>query len=221
MGKIEISTYDLVGIPDGVATTLLLIWLSLSLAPWFGGTEIGPLKVPRLTGSATRWLRITGPLVSILLILGYVRSWPPKSTVSADVTAEEYLRHFYDPREPALLKGSLLPGGEIETYHLRTLFGNTKWIGGPHWGNVSFDASGRTGRYANEPGRSPGRVLIQGALPSTVPLIVGEWHQEDGQKGQLTIRIYQRHLLKPEGADTLHLKWGPALSVESEWLRDR
>jgi hypothetical protein len=54
------STYGRFGIPEAIATALLLFWFSLSLAPWLGGTDVGTIKIPRLSARMNRWLRVVG-----------------------------------------------------------------------------------------------------------------------------------------------------------------
>jgi hypothetical protein len=216
----KISTYAILSIPEGIATTFVLIWLSLSLAPWLGGTEIGPLKIPRLDGQMKRWLRLFAPLGLVLFILGFVRLWPsgnveraPRGNIeAAALDFDSYARTFFDPTKKEQLKGSLFLRNELEIRQLQSFLGNSRWDGGSHWGAVSFDGSGRTGNYTNDPDRSPGRILIQGAPPGTVPALYGEWHQEDGQKGRVVIFTIA-------GREKLTLRWGPGLTVESVWTR--
>lgn len=94
------------------------------------------------------------------------------------------------------------------------LFGSSRWEGGTHWGRISFDASGRKATYSNGPGRSPGTILLQGSPRGTVPLLLGEWWQDDGQSGMLLVQYESA-----EPANSIHVSWGPGRSVSSEWKR--
>ena len=73
-----LSTYKLLGIPDGIAVAFVLVALSLSLVPWFGGNEIGPLKIPTIHGLQKRFLAFAAPLVLILLMSGFYPFWSTK-----------------------------------------------------------------------------------------------------------------------------------------------
>jgi hypothetical protein len=208
------STYAALGIPEGIAAAFLLIWLSLSLAPWFGGTEIGPLKIPRLHVRVNRWMRVVAPFGFILFALGFLRIWPPPhSKVEAEISHDAFIANFFDSSKQEQLKGTLFILNELEAQEIQKKLGTTKWEGGPHWGQVSFDKTGRTATYTNELGRSAGRILIQGAPPGTVPLLIGEWHQEDGQGGRIALNI---DLYDP---NVMNLMWGPGLSVAGHWKR--
>jgi hypothetical protein len=71
----NLNTYELIGIPDALAVVFVLVCLSLALAPWFGGKELGPVKVPRLAERTNRRLRIVAPLCVFLFILGFAKVW--------------------------------------------------------------------------------------------------------------------------------------------------
>jgi hypothetical protein len=204
----KLSTYAFVGLPESIATALALICLSLALAPWLGGSEVGPLKVPKFDRRTTRWLRVAGPLGLTLFLMGFVRVWPSENAGSASLDFTSYMNGFFTPGKERL-KGSLFVLNELETRQLREMLANSKWDGGT-WGTVSFDSSGRIATYTNDVGRSPGRLLVQGAPYGTVPGLVAEWFQEDGQSGRALIII---------GGESLLLRWGPQFSVDSLWRR--
>jgi hypothetical protein len=207
------SAYSILGIPDGLSTALVLVWLSLSLAPWLGGAQIGPLTIPRLGKRANRVLGVVGPVVFFLFAFGFLRLW--RSNDVAAITHDAYIATFFDGlrgvHKNPVLKGSLFVLNEAETSELQTVLGNSAWEGG-NWGTVSFDPSGRLAKYTNQQGRSPGHILIQGFPPGTVPLILGEWHQDDGQNGQLILAL-------SPGLNDLQLLWGPAFAAKSRWKR--
>jgi len=93
------------------------------------------------------------------------------------------------------------------------MLGSSTWTGGQHWGTISFNKIGRIAKYTNEEGKSPGWILIQGVPPGTIPLIVGEWHQDDGQSGKMVIILPQENKMQ----DTLSVSWGPGFLVKSDW----
>jgi hypothetical protein len=90
----KLSTYAVAGIPEGLATTFVLICLSLSLAPWLGGVEIGPLKVPKFSDRANRWIRVAAPLAFMVFALGFLKIWPSGVSTEA-LTYDEYLSSFF------------------------------------------------------------------------------------------------------------------------------
>lgn len=82
----DLSTYALLGIPDGVATALVLVSLSLVLAPWFGGSELGPLKVPTIGEQPGKVLKVVAPIAFVAAIAAFFPVW--QSTVNATRTPE-------------------------------------------------------------------------------------------------------------------------------------
>ncbi len=164
-------------------------------------------------------------LVTLIVILtksGADRSAAPVSADSlgtslpqegtATPTYEEYVETFFDHSKKGLPMGVLFALNELETRQLKKLFADTTWNGGSHWGDIDFDESGRIATFTNQAGRSPGHFLIQGAPPGTVPVVLAEWHQEDGQKGRLILA------LDPGGnKNSMRVRWGPAFSAESQW----
>jgi hypothetical protein len=56
------SLADRLGLPHELMTTLILLAIVFSLAPYFAGLTLGTLQVPRLRPRARRLLRILGPL---------------------------------------------------------------------------------------------------------------------------------------------------------------
>ena len=208
-----ISTYSLLGIPDAVSTTLVLICLCLCLAPWLGGLEIGTLKIPRLSERGNRAMRVAGPLILVLFTGGFMRLWENSPGSRPALTWERYQAQFFDSSKAFVPEGRLFPlNNELETQEFEDALGNTKWKS-DIWGTVLFDPSGRIATYTNQEGRAPGRILIQGAPPGTVPLIIGEWHQDDGQNGPLVLFWPRRD--KGE----LTVAWGPGLKAVSRWKR--
>lgn len=57
-----------IGLPESVQTSLLLLAIALTLAPWFTGLTIGMLQLPKLDARRRRMWRIGGPLLLILTV---------------------------------------------------------------------------------------------------------------------------------------------------------
>jgi hypothetical protein len=113
----KFSTYGFLGIPEGIATALLLFWFSLSLAPWLGGTDIGTIKIPRLSARMNHWLRMVGPLGCILLAGGFLKIWPeskapleitePQLKAPLEITRDEYIHSFFNTTKEQQITGKL------------------------------------------------------------------------------------------------------------------
>ncbi|MEO1687219.1 MAG: hypothetical protein AAFU61_04870 [Pseudomonadota bacterium] len=86
------STYATLGIPEILAVPLALIALSLALAPWFGGTQIGPLTVPSLRRTPVA-ARVALPCLFLASLAGFLPIW------SQDAAAPPVL----DDRGPAVI----------------------------------------------------------------------------------------------------------------------
>jgi hypothetical protein len=70
------STYTLLGIPDGVAGTLATVCLVLMLAPYAAGADFGFLTVPTFTAIGKRRLQIIGPVLVICALASFIQAWP-------------------------------------------------------------------------------------------------------------------------------------------------
>jgi hypothetical protein len=208
------STFVHFGVPESLATAVVLILLSLSLAPWFGGTELGPLKVPKLPETLNRWVRVLAPVCLLLFSCGFLKVWPNQPVEASSLTYAEYLAGFFDTSKSQAVHGKLYPMNELEVRELRRILGGTRWDGGDKWGLISFDEAGRIGTYTNQPGRSPGTLLIQGVPGGTVPILVGEWEQKDGQSGRVMLIIPGG-----SGGERLGVAWGPSFTIHGEWKR--
>jgi hypothetical protein len=208
------STYVQFGVPESLAVSFTLVWLSLSLAPWLGGLEIGPVKVPRLGEAAVRILRVAAPIGLILFIVGFLPTWQTKQAVSSAKTFLDYSDRFWDEGEKMPLKGELFLLNEPEANSFRNQFGATVWDGGTHWGKITFDDSGRIASFRNNPGRSPGRLLIQGVPLGSTPIILAEWKQENGDQGFAVLGLF------PDRDGSISVSWGPGLKAESHWKRE-
>ena len=209
-----VSTYALLGVPEALSTALVLIWLSLTLAPWFGGSDVGVFKIPKLSRRTTHGLRIAAPIGLIVFIAGFLPVWPVTASEPRALSFSEYLEGFFDSSKNQAIHGRPYPLSELEARGIQELLGGTRWDGGANWGAVTFDESGRNASFTNRPGRSPGRLLVQGAPPGTIPILVGEWQQPDGQAGRVMLVIPAT-----SDGDRLGVRWGPSFATESEWKR--
>jgi hypothetical protein len=76
------STYDVLGWPTEVSVLLVSIAIVLALVPWFGGQELGPLKIPALGAARARRLRAWAWILPVLALAMYVPVWAkPDDTV--------------------------------------------------------------------------------------------------------------------------------------------
>lgn len=184
-----ISTYGYLGIPDGVATAFVLIALSLMLTPWFGGLELGPLKVPTLKRGQSTILRAVMPVMFLISIAAFFPFWSSNVEDSESDLNELALRWLEDE------------------------LGQSVWDGGQEWGEVVFQPSGREARYSNAPNRSGGAIEIQGGnfAGSGFLLFTGTWSQDDGREGEF-------EFVAGYGNEA-QVRWGPDNSIISEWIR--
>ena len=215
------SVYGLLGIPESLAISLTLIAIAIALVPFFGGMELGPIKIPKLPTRQAHQLRFLGPCLALAALFCFVPaiSSKPKSTPlptleSADIDEATYASYVMDdPNWKPLGKLTSLSdgffGGSYEG------FAGSVWDGGPHWGTIRFDRSGRVATFTNSPGGSSGRILLQAAAMGTVPIYHGEWWQADGQKGFLDINMMASNLRD----GPLIVDWGPQMNLTVEMKR--
>ena len=62
------SIYQIFGIPTEVGSALFLVALGLTLSPYLGGLEAGPIKIPALPPDQGRKLQLGGPALLLLSI---------------------------------------------------------------------------------------------------------------------------------------------------------
>lgn len=212
----ELSTYSILGAPDPLATALVLVSISLTLAPWLCGTELGPLKVPKLPSPTGRWLRIGAPIWLIVFTIAFVKVWPEKNQDSQPLSYKQYLDGFFDTSKNQAIRGTSYPMNELESRELQQALGSTKWDGGANRGEITFNEFGRQAAFTNQAGRSPGTLLLQGVPMGSVPLIVGEWQQQDGQSGRIMLSFSLG-----SNWEQLEVNWGSAFVARSTWKRVR
>lgn len=95
------STYAFFGVPEALATAIVLIALSIALAPWFGGLEIGPLKVPAFRNRSTLGLRVGGPAAFLVAVAGFFPLWGSAGEEEVQGTVAEAVP-YDDCRVPRL-----------------------------------------------------------------------------------------------------------------------
>ena len=78
------STYFRLGLPETLAVALVLACLCLCLAPWLGGKDVGPLKVPAIDERTARWMKYVAPIGLLVFLAAFAKVWPvlPGSTAS-------------------------------------------------------------------------------------------------------------------------------------------
>lgn len=69
------STYDLLGIPTQIGITLFTLGLGLALAPYLGGKDLGPLKVPVFDDATARRLKVWGWPAPIFALALFAPVW--------------------------------------------------------------------------------------------------------------------------------------------------
>ena len=83
------STYDLLGIPDALGVTLFVLFLALSAAPYFPGTDVGPVKIPKIENAhRRRQLQIVGPLLLFLSAALFFPVWGGTDKAPASYSLE-------------------------------------------------------------------------------------------------------------------------------------
>lgn len=187
----KLSSYEWLGIPDAVAGAFALVSLSLVLAPWFGGLELGPLKVPKLPPHTRRKLVFSSPILFIAMLGGFFPVWSAEPSKSTDKLTEIELRWLEDN------------------------LSETTWNSDESWGTVSFGSSGRSATYTNQDGRPAGSMsVLDGSVGgSGFILFSGEWKQDDGKTGEFDL-VFSLYGGKAE------LRWGPEKSISNKLTLD-
>ncbi len=92
------SVLEATGLPSQFGTTLLLLFLILSIVPFFSGKDFGVLKIPEFGEASKRRLRLVGPLLLLTAIILHLPLLPlrtpteshledrnPATSVDADI----------------------------------------------------------------------------------------------------------------------------------------
>ncbi|MCS3504981.1 hypothetical protein [Achromobacter sp. JUb104] len=211
------SIYAWMGVPDafsGIVSTTLFV---VAIAPWLGGVEIGPLKIPKLPeswGSIPKFVSPISLFVSLVLyapLLPYP-TLPPKY--------DEYTKDFFADQSSQFLLGAKpfrLSEGEAE--EIKKLLGSQVLSGGKVWGEIRFARDGRTASFGHR-GKPNGTIVIQGHVrdPQNRPAFssIGEWRDSTGKSGKLMFSYTTTTPYKP----TPELKWGDKFDMctaTQEW----
>ncbi len=72
--SVSINSYDAIFLPSELSVLLVSFLFCLALAPFFGGQEVGSLKIPKLT-NRSRAARVLLPAVFLISLMGYVPLW--------------------------------------------------------------------------------------------------------------------------------------------------
>jgi len=76
----KISAFNLAGIPEAFGTTLLVLFLILSLVPYFSGSDFGIFKIPVLAGTTKRKSKYLGPILLAITLIFHIPFFNSVST---------------------------------------------------------------------------------------------------------------------------------------------
>lgn len=211
------SIYTWLGVPAHFSLVLSTTLFVLAIAPWLGGVEIGPLKIPRLPETWGFRAKIASPMLALASVVLYAPLLqhplpPPKY--------DDYVRDFFTNKSAQFLLGSepfKLSKGEAR--EIKELLGARVLTGGSLWGEIRFAKDGRTASYGHK-GKQNGAIVIQGHVrdpknPAAFSSI-GEWRDSTGKAGKLmfSYTTWTPYKLAPE------LKWGEQFDMctaTQEW----
>ena len=80
------SLLSLLGLPQEFGTTILLLCLVLTIAPYVAGADFGIIKVPGFPSIVARRLKVLGPIVFALAISAHIRIWPGSSPTALELS---------------------------------------------------------------------------------------------------------------------------------------
>lgn len=211
------STYAWLGVPESFSIILSTTLFVIAIAPWLGGIEIGPLRVPRLPPTWALPTKIFSPVLLFASVALYapLLQYPP-----VPPKYEDYVKDFFTDRSAQFFLGSgpfKLPEGEAR--EIRQLLGGRVLSGGTVWGEIQFSKDGRTASYGHT-GWPKGLIVIQGHVrdPQNPPAFssIGEWHDATGKAGKLMFSYTTFTPFKPAP----ELKWGDKFDMctaTQEW----
>jgi hypothetical protein len=78
------SLFKVSGLPDSFGAILLIFAFILLLSPYFSGGDFGVFKIPAISQSAKKWLKVMGPIAFILCALSFLPVFPVITTTSTN-----------------------------------------------------------------------------------------------------------------------------------------
>ena len=70
-----INLYELNGIPEGLAVSATIVSFLIACAPFLGGRKVFGTEFPELSGYPKFLCAVLGPVILLLLIFGFQKSW--------------------------------------------------------------------------------------------------------------------------------------------------
>lgn len=84
----KLSLFKWSGLPETFGGVLLVFSLILLLSPYFSGADFGVFKIPILTPSAKKWLRIIGPIMFGLCVFSFLPIIPINPSSSKNLNTD-------------------------------------------------------------------------------------------------------------------------------------
>ena len=86
-----ISTLEKIGLPKQFGFVLLVVALSIMLAPYVGGADFGVFRIPKFPREQRTRLIIGGPIALLLSVLLFVPMWSLASGNSKEVQVIQFV----------------------------------------------------------------------------------------------------------------------------------
>lgn len=178
------NTYEVLGLPDALAVAFVLILLSLTLTPWLGGLEVGPLKIPELDDRSGRAIRILAPVGLVIGLSAFFPAWDSRSGHEGN---EKPTPDFVE----VLSDGSLLELDDF--YSITSIPVHLKLR------SMGQDRNGFTADVLFEPADTDRSISIDGLGLQTMR--AGDWH--DLRSGNIQVRIVVTGISFVDGTDQM------------------
>lgn len=211
------SIYTWLGVPEDFSLVLSTTLFVLAIAPWLGGVEIGPLKIPKLPPIWELPAKIVSPMFALASVVLYA---PLLQYAIPPPKYDDYVKDFFEDQSALFLLGSEpFKLAEGEAREIKQFLGARVLSGGSVWGEIRFAKDGRTATYGHK-GKPKGTIVIQGHVrdpqnPRAYSSI-GEWRDAAEKTGKLmfSYTTWTPNKRAPE------LKWGDKFDMctaTQEW----
>lgn len=81
----KISLFRVLGFPDSFGAVLLVLALILLLSPYFSGSDFGIFKIPAISESGKKSMKVLGPIVFLLCALSFVPVFSTTPSTSTNI----------------------------------------------------------------------------------------------------------------------------------------
>ena len=114
----RLGTYDRLNLPTALSVGIVVFCTVCTLSPYAAGQDFGIFKVPTFSAHWTNVLRIVGPIIVALSVIGFLPVWrrgPKPSKTNVYMTADDLKYRLREPYNNRMLRASVNVRTEVSS----------------------------------------------------------------------------------------------------------